>query len=845
MEGIVDGKPVLFDEQPDDVNFEGWTALASWGEITSRVEIGLLVTGVGYRNPDLLADMARTVDHISGGRLILGLGAGWYEKDYTTYGYEYGTFKTRFDLFDESLLRIENRMAQLNPPPVRDIPVLIGGSGAKRSLPAVAKHADIWHAFLPVDKFVEASKLVDELAEANGREGSDIERSSVWENAADADAYRDAGVTLFTTEIVPDANGYDSGRRTDGEVARRLRPPRRRCRSSASPSPAPGRGASANRHAGRCGSTPRVGRREVSPPRGDRGPRSGSVGRGGVRRPAVPPRHRDAVDQEHGQADPDVRRDGPHLRVVGAPRGWGTVPAIVIGFGTALWGPAVARRLPWRAVPWVTWGVSGGWAFSLAMIDGWQRGFADRLATTNEYLRQVPSVTDIPYAVRSFSSRILDFQPNSWITHVSGHPPGALLTFVWLDRIGLGGGMWAAIFCVLIGTSAAAAIVVTARVLCGEELARAAAPFVAVAPTAIWIAVSADGYFAGVAAWGLALLALATRSAVRLPVLVAAAGGLLLGWGVFLNYGLGLIALLAVAVLVTAPDVRTALCTLVPAVVAALAVVGVFALAGFWWFDGYTLVQQRLAGHRGEPAVPVLGVGELRVGGLRGRTRHGGRRRARVRRPGDQGAVRSAPAGAGGAPGHSLRGSEHAQQGRGGADLVALHRLAHRGGSLPARQVAPLVAGRQRPRRTGAQPGDLHELVVRGTESQAADRLASTRLPTGMTEVTASPTSSARPLAQSTPTEAHWNHVPTVDADSSRTQRFCTPLIVGSNSATQRPPMRISSPARRSTRLGSPPRPTLPSARRTVPQRPIPGSRSNTSRRRAGAPLRRASSTAV
>ena len=211
MEGIVDGKPVLFDEQPDDVNFEGWTALASWGEITSRVEIGLLVTGVGYRNPDLLADMARTVDHISGGRLILGLGAGWYEKDYTTYGYEYGTFKTRFDLFDESLLRIENRMAQLNPPPVRDIPVLIGGSGAKRSLPAVAKHADIWHAFLPVDKFVEASKLVDELAETNGRKGSDIERSSVWENAADADAYRDAGVTLFTTEIVPDANGYDFG----------------------------------------------------------------------------------------------------------------------------------------------------------------------------------------------------------------------------------------------------------------------------------------------------------------------------------------------------------------------------------------------------------------------------------------------------------------------------------------------------------------------------------------------------------------------------------------------------------------------------------------------------------
>ena len=209
MEGIVDGKPVLSEVQTDENNFEGWTALASWGEITSRAEIGLLVTGIGYRNPELLADMARTVDHISSGRLILGLGAGWYEKDYTTYGYEFGTVKSRMDLFDEGLARVEHRLQNLTPPPVHHIPILIGGAGQKRTLPAVARHADIWHAFLPIDQFNRASKIVGEHATANGRHDSDIERSSVWESAQDGDAYRDAGVTLFTTEIHPTPAGYD------------------------------------------------------------------------------------------------------------------------------------------------------------------------------------------------------------------------------------------------------------------------------------------------------------------------------------------------------------------------------------------------------------------------------------------------------------------------------------------------------------------------------------------------------------------------------------------------------------------------------------------------------------
>ncbi|MEH3143117.1 MAG: hypothetical protein PGN37_23750 [Mycobacterium kyogaense] len=296
-------------------------------------------------------------------------------------------------------------------------------------------------------------------------------------------------------------------------------------------------------------------------------------------------------------ASPDRFRDfadtAPIFGWWNAHVGPGTVPAVAIGLAAVLWGPALAARLPWRALPWAAWATSCAWAFSLAMVDGWQRGFAGRLTARHEYLRQVPTIDDVGEAVRTFASRILDYQPDSWITHVSGHPPGALLTFVWLDRIGLGGGGWAGLLCLLAGSSAAAAIVVAVRALSDEDTARRAAPFVAVAPTAIWIAVSADGYFAGVAAWGIALLALAVTGSARWPAVAAAGAGLLLGWGIFCNYGLGLMALPAVAVLISARSRRSLLSALVPAVLAALLVVAIFAAAGFWWLDGYHLVQER------------------------------------------------------------------------------------------------------------------------------------------------------------------------------------------------------------------------------------------------------------
>jgi len=200
---------------PAGLHFEGWSMLAAWAEQTSTIEFGPLVTCNSYRNPDLLADMARTVDHISAktpgteGRLVFGIGSGWFERDYDEYGYEFGTVGQRLDALGEALPRIEARWGVLNPAPTRRIPVLIGGGGEKKTLKLVAKHATIWHSFSDVPTLQHKLEVLKAHAADIGRDVSEIEISNDVKltgafgsaDAAVLDEKAEVGVTLFTLGI--------------------------------------------------------------------------------------------------------------------------------------------------------------------------------------------------------------------------------------------------------------------------------------------------------------------------------------------------------------------------------------------------------------------------------------------------------------------------------------------------------------------------------------------------------------------------------------------------------------------------------------------------------------------
>ena len=185
----------MYGEGPGET-FEGMTTLAALAGQTSRIRLGLLVTGVTYRHPSVLTAEALTIDHASHGRLDLAIGSAWFEDEHRALGIEFPSTGARFDLLEDALEIITRLMtgervsydgkvisltdAQLQPPPVQrpHPPIWIGGVGPRRTLPLVARYADVWHGFGTPNGLQDASARVDELAAEAGRDPASIMRAA-------------------------------------------------------------------------------------------------------------------------------------------------------------------------------------------------------------------------------------------------------------------------------------------------------------------------------------------------------------------------------------------------------------------------------------------------------------------------------------------------------------------------------------------------------------------------------------------------------------------------------------------------------------------------------------------
>jgi methylthioxylose transferase len=280
----------------------------------------------------------------------------------------------------------------------------------------------------------------------------------------------------------------------------------------------------------------------------------------------------------------DVRIGFPPVFAHWMPRvGPGSAPAVMVAVLGLAYADRISMRLSWLHLIVVTWLTSLAWLASLALVDG-RAGLSSHI-DTDDLLQVARHTASVSALLHGFVTRI-PLGPDGWPTHVAGHPPGALLFFVVLVRLGLGGSLAVGLVVTLLASTIPIAVLTTVRVLGAEHSARLAAPFLVLAPAAIWEAVSGDAVYAAVAAWGLLALAMATRSHL---VPWSLASGLLLGSCVMMSYGLPLLGLLAMAILVAARSYRPIL----PTAAAALAVVAAFWVAGFSLWDAYPAIHQR------------------------------------------------------------------------------------------------------------------------------------------------------------------------------------------------------------------------------------------------------------
>ena len=205
-------KEVVKDAAPSpttyDKNFEATTVQAAMAATTSRAEIGCLVHANSYRNPNLMADIARTIDHISGGRYIFGMGSGYLKPDYDEYGYEFGTAKSRMENFVRDIPIMKARLDKLNPPPLRKMPLLMAAMGAM-GMRLCAEHADIWHVYGELDKVTAKCEAFRNLCQEVGRKPDDVELSTnyfpeIAHQNGDPDAFLKLGIThIIVTSFGP------------------------------------------------------------------------------------------------------------------------------------------------------------------------------------------------------------------------------------------------------------------------------------------------------------------------------------------------------------------------------------------------------------------------------------------------------------------------------------------------------------------------------------------------------------------------------------------------------------------------------------------------------------------
>ena len=294
----------------------------------------------------------------------------------------------------------------------------------------------------------------------------------------------------------------------------------------------------------------------------------------------------------HWQVHASLHPEHPFAPLAGwfdARVGPGTPVAVLLAALGVWQGFELAGRLGWHGLLMTSYAATVAWTLSLAYVDG-RSGLTSEIVNHNEYLPTARRIHDVPAMLRGFVDRIPADAPGSWATHVAGHPPGALLFFVGLVSIGLGGALASALAVTLVGCTTPVAVLVTLRCLGAEDVARKVAPFLVLAPAAIWVGVSADGVFAAVGAWGLATVAAATVSTGRAGVWGwGLLGGLLLGCCLLLSYGLFLFAPLVVAVLLAGRSWRPLPVVAVGVVVPVLTC----AAYGFRLWEAYPVLNDR------------------------------------------------------------------------------------------------------------------------------------------------------------------------------------------------------------------------------------------------------------